>query len=189
MRIISGKFKKQNIFFPKNTKTRPLKDSVRENIFNILEHSRKFNIQIKNSNVLDLYSGSGSFGFEALSRFASKISFVENDIDAIQNLKKNIKNFKLKNYETSLYEQDVFDFFEDLTLNMKFDIIFIDPPYAEDKFLNLIKIIYKKQILSKNHIIILHREKKSFENFDLEELSILENKVYGRSLIIFFKLN
>ena len=184
MRIIRGKFKKKNIFFPKNTKTRPLKDSVRENIFNILEHSRKFNIQIKNSNVLDLYSGSGSFGFEALSRFASKISFVENDIDAIQKIKKNIKNFKLKNYETSLYEQDVFDFFEDLTSNMKFDIIFIDPPYKEMKINILIeKIIYKK-LLKKDGILIIHRHKKD-KIVITEKINILDTRTYGVSKVYF----
>ena len=61
MRVISGKFKNKKLNFPKNLKTRPLKDSVKENIFNILEHSNKINIKIKNSNILDLYSGCGSF--------------------------------------------------------------------------------------------------------------------------------
>ena len=84
MRIISGKFKNKRLFFPKNLKTRPLKDSVRENIFNILEHSKKINIKIKNSNILDLYSGSGSFGLESLSRYASKVLFVEKDLDALK---------------------------------------------------------------------------------------------------------
>ena len=68
MRIISGKFKNKKLFFPKNLQTRPLKNSVRENIFNIIEHSNKINTSFKNSNVLDLYAGSGSFGLESLSR-------------------------------------------------------------------------------------------------------------------------
>ena len=59
MRIISGKFKGRSIEFLKNINTRPLKDSVKENIFNILEHSKKINIKIENSNILDLYSGIG----------------------------------------------------------------------------------------------------------------------------------
>ena len=90
MRIISGKFKNKKLIFPKNLKTRPLKDSVKENIFNILEHSKKININIKNSNILDLFSGSGSFGLEALSRYSSKVFFVEKDLDALTTLKKNI---------------------------------------------------------------------------------------------------
>ena len=88
MRIISGKFKNKRLFFPKSLKTRPLKDNVRESIFNILEHSKKIGIEVKNSSILDLYSGSGSFGLESLSRYASKVFFVEKDLDALESLKK-----------------------------------------------------------------------------------------------------
>ena len=77
MRIISGKFKGKTINFLKNSKTRPLKDNVKESIFNILNHSKYVEITLKNSNVLDLYSGVGSFGLECLSRDAKKVTFVE----------------------------------------------------------------------------------------------------------------
>ena len=91
MRIISGKFKNKKLYFSKNLKTRPLKDSVRENIFNILEHSKKINIKIKNSKILDLYAGTGSFGLECLSRGASSKLFLLKMIkDALTNLKKKI---------------------------------------------------------------------------------------------------
>ena len=91
MRIIGGKLKNKKLHFPKNLKTRPLKDSVRENIFNILSHSNNVDIDIKNSEVLDLYAGTGSFGLECVSREASKVVFVENDLDALTNLKKILK--------------------------------------------------------------------------------------------------
>ena len=110
MRIIGGKLKNKKILFHINLKTRPLKDSVRENIFNILDHSKKISVKIKGSNILDLYSGSGSFGLEALSRFASKVYFVEKDFHTFENFKKNIINFKIKN-EAVLYNQDVLNFF------------------------------------------------------------------------------
>ena len=77
MRIISGKYKGKNINFIKNSKTRPLKDSVKESIFNILVHSPKVKIKLENSSVLDLYSGVGSFGLECISRGARKITFVD----------------------------------------------------------------------------------------------------------------
>ena len=77
MRIIGGKLKNKKLHFPKNLKTRPLKDSVRENIFNILSHSNNVGFDIKNSEVLDLYAGTGSFGLECVSREASKVVFVE----------------------------------------------------------------------------------------------------------------
>ena len=72
MRIISGKFKGIKIQFLRNSFTRPLKDSVKENIFNILEHSKKNEVKINTANILDLYSGIGSFGLECLSREAKK---------------------------------------------------------------------------------------------------------------------
>ena len=74
MRIISGKLKGSKIRFIKNTSTRPLKDSVKENIFNIINHSKKI-VEIKRANILDIYSGIGSFGLECISREAEKVTF------------------------------------------------------------------------------------------------------------------
>ena len=76
MRIISGKLKGKTILFTKSNITRPLKDSVKENIFNILLHSNLIKVDIINSNILDLYSGVGSFGIECLSRGAQNVTFV-----------------------------------------------------------------------------------------------------------------
>ena len=133
MRIISGKFKNKRIFFQKTLKL-TVKDSVRENIFNILEHSKKIDIQIKNSNILDLYSGSGSFGLESLSRYANEVFFVEKDLDALKNLKKNIENFKIQK-KAFLYSQSVFNFLENFNFYERFDLIFIDPPYTDKNIL------------------------------------------------------
>ncbi len=184
MRIISGKFKNKRLFFPKNLKTRPLKDSVRENIFNILEHSKKINIKIKNSNILDLYSGSGSFGLESLSRYASKVLFVEKDVDALRILKKNIENLEAQE-KIYLHEGDVMNFIQELNFNKKFDIIFMDPPYSNNTFLQVVKTIKEKNLLNKNYIIIIHRDKKTSENLNIENLNIIESRIYGRSQIFF----
>ena len=90
MRIIAGKFKNMRILMPDDKLTRPLKDMVRESIFNIIEHSNLFENKILNSSILDLYSGSGSFGIESLSRGASKVVFCENYLPAFQILKNNL---------------------------------------------------------------------------------------------------
>ena len=184
MRIISGKFKNKRLFFPKNLKTRPLKDNVKENIFKILEHSKKINIQIKNSNILDLYSGSGSFGLESLSRYAHEVFFVEKDLDALKNLKKNIENLKIKE-EVSVYPQGVFNFFEKLNFTKKFDLVFMDPPYTDTTYTKIIKAIREREILKKNHIIVLHRDKKNLQNLNIENFNIVEDRIYGRSKIFF----
>ena len=79
MRVISGKLKGKSITFLKSAITRPLKDSVKENIFNVLLHSSLINLNIEKCNVLDLYSGVGSFGIECISRGSNKVVFVENE--------------------------------------------------------------------------------------------------------------
>ena len=188
MRIIGGKLKNKKILFHINLKTRPLKDSVRENIFNILDHSKKISVKIKGSNILDLYSGSGSFGLEALSRFASKVYFVEKDFHTFENFKKNIINFKIKN-EAVLYNQDVLNFFEGLDLNVKFNIVFLDPPYADKKYGEILKLIAQREILNKNHILIIHRERKKQEKLNFKNLNILDERIYGSSKILFCKLS
>ena len=96
MRIISGQFKGKKLFKPNDKKTRPLKDLVKESIFNIIKHSKKLNINIEKSSVLDLFAGVGSFGLEALSRGAKNVLFIENYTDVISILKKNINNLNLK---------------------------------------------------------------------------------------------
>ena len=93
MRIISGKFKGKSIEYIKSSSTRPLKDSVKENIFNILNHSKEIKVKIERSCILDLYSGTGSFGLECLSRGAKEVTFVENNSNALNLLKKNILGF------------------------------------------------------------------------------------------------
>ena len=96
MRIISGLFKGKKILEPKNKNTRPLKDLVKESIFNIIHHSKKFKINIEGSNILDLFSGVGSFGIEALSRGAQHVIFVENYNYVLPILKKNIEKINQK---------------------------------------------------------------------------------------------
>ena len=75
MRIISGTFRGKKILQPQDKNTRPLKDLTKESIFNLIEHSKKFNINLKNSVVFDLFSGVGSFGLECLSREAKYVFF------------------------------------------------------------------------------------------------------------------
>ena len=75
MRIISGVHKGKKILLPINKNTRPLRDLVKESIFNLIQHSSKFDIKVSNSDVLDLFSGSGSFGLECISRGASRVDF------------------------------------------------------------------------------------------------------------------
>ncbi len=184
MRIISGKFKGKKLFLPNDKKTRPLKDLVKESIFNLIKHSNKINLNLENSNVLDLFSGSGSFGLECLSRGAKKVIFFENYSEALKILKKNIKYLKIyQNYE--IIDRDCFIYFNsNQNLLDKFDIIFIDPPYKEIRINEIIDEIFEKKLLKKNGIIIIHRHKKDIIKFT-SKLEIFENRKYGLSKISF----
>ena len=88
MRIISGNLKGKKILTPKDEFTRPLKDLTKESIFNIIKHSKLLDIKLENSNILDLFSGVGSFGLECLSRGALAVTFLENYKDVLPILKK-----------------------------------------------------------------------------------------------------
>tara|TARA_B100000787_G_scaffold169574_1_gene161177 strand:- start:1397 stop:1951 length:555 start_codon:yes stop_codon:yes gene_type:complete len=182
MRVISGEIKGKKILQPKDKLTRPLKDLVKESIFNIIKHSNLFNVNIENSSVLDLFSGVGSFGLECLSRGAASIDFYENYSGVLDILEKNIKNFKYEE-KTTIVKKDIF--FNNILspVNKKFEIIFIDPPFKK-KIESLLEIIKNLNLLKKNGIIIIHRHKKETEKLP-ENLNILETKYYGNSKIIF----
>ena len=96
MRIIAGKLKGSTLHMPKDKNTRPLKDLAKESIFNLLTHSNKISLRLEQSNVLDLYAGTGSFGLECLSRQARSVCFVEKRKDAVEILEKNIEKLKKK---------------------------------------------------------------------------------------------
>ena len=193
MRIITGKFKGTNLYGPKDKKIRPLKDMVRESIFNFLIHSNKISLRLEQSNVLDLYSGTGSFGLECVSREAAKTIFIEKENEAIEILKKNIEKLKVKS-KTKIFSGDVFHVIEkeNKTLlnwlsNMKFDLIFCDPPFEDTNINNLIELIIAKNLLKENGIVILHRNKTEKEKLTIY-LKVIDERIYGLSKIIFGKL-
>ena len=183
MRIIGGNFKGKKLFLPSDAKTRPLKDIVKESIFNLIKHSAKININIENSIILDLFSGSGSFGLECLSRNASSVTFVESYKQATSILKKNIKNMNFSN-SSEIIEKDVFDQFDFKDLKKKYDIIFADPPYKEKKINYLITKIFEEKIINKNGVLIIHRHKNEIEEFP-KIFNKIEEKIYGISKIFF----
>jgi len=189
MRIISGIFKGKKILEPTDIKTRPLKDLTKESIFNVIIHSKKFKIDLKNSEILDLFSGVGSFGIECLSRGAKRVTFVENYEKVLPVLQRNLINLKsIENY--MILNEDIYNVKLFSKLKKKFDFIFLDPPYKDEHLENIITNIKNHKILDKRGIIIIHRHKKSNDILP-KDFKILEEKNYGISKIIFgnFLLN
>ena len=185
MRIISGLFKGKKILEPKDKNTRPLKDLTKESIFNIIIHSNKFDINLRNSYILDLFSGVGSFGIECLSRGAKNVTFVENYKEVLSILEKNLSDLKnIKNYK--ILKLNIFkDSFES-NFNNKYDIIFLDPPYKEKNLDILLNKIKYSQIIKNDSIIIIHRHKTKKDIFP-SNFEIVEEKIYGISKIVFLK--
>ena len=186
MRIISGELKGSSLYLTEDKNTRPLKDLARESIFNLLLHSNKISFQLENSNVLDLYAGTGSFGLECVSRKAESVFFIEKDTNALKVLKKNIKKLKIKK-KVKIFFDDVFSYIKKInTLDSRFDLIFCDPPFKDSSLEKLINLIHNKNLLRKNGILIIHRNKFTKKSLP-KYFSIIDERVYGISKIIFGK--
>ena len=182
MRIISGSIKGKKLFIPKDILTRPLKDIVKESIFNLIQHSSKFDLNIENAEVLDLFSGVGSFGLECLSRGSSHVTFLENYKEALKVLKKNIDHCNFKN-KTTIIEKDILTYdLKDLA-SKKFNLIYLDPPFKK-KIKELVDHILNQNILIKNGFIIIHRHKNEKEILS-KSFNLIDERVYGNSKIIF----
>ena len=192
MRIVAGKFKGITLYEPKDKKTRPLKDMVKESIFNFLNHSNKISFQLEKANVLDLYSGTGSFGLECMSRQAAQVIFIEKEKEATKILEKNIEKLKVKD-ETKIFFGDVFyvikkhdKAFSDWPPDMKFDLIFCDPPFKNLNIEKLIQLVFNNHVLHKEGILILHRNKNTKEKLP-NYYKIFDEKIYGISKVTFGK--
>ena len=171
---------------PKDKTTRPLKDMAKESLFNILTHAKYVNFHLKDSKVLDLFSGIGSFGLECISRGSKFVFFLENYPPVLEILKRNISNLKY-DIKSKVIDIDAFKInYNTFKEDQKFQIIFCDPPYKEKKIEVLIKKIIEMDILEKNGIIIIHRKKGDLDNYP-KKFKVIDTKNYGLSTFVFGK--
>ena len=186
MRIISGSNKGKKLIMPNDKATRPLKDMAKESIFNILAHAKYINFHLKDSKVLDLFSGIGSFGLECISRGSKFVFFLENYSPVLEILRNNIANLKYEN-KSKVINIDAFKINKNtFKIDQKFQIIFCDPPFKEKKIELLIKKIIEIDILEKDGIIIIHRKKGDLDNYP-KKFKVIDKKSYGLSTFVFGK--
>lgn len=179
MRIIGGKAKGTKLYTLEGNNTRPTLDRVRESLFNILQPN------IQDSIFLDLFSGSGACGIEAVSRGARKAILCDNSKQAIQIIKKNIEKTHTKE-QIELYQ---IDFKELIKTKIKenIDIIFIDPPYQTHFAYETVKMLLESNLLKEESVIIIEtdQDKKVKEQLKSLNIEIMDERKYGRAYLIF----
>lgn len=178
MRVITGSAKGVRLLTPEGMNTRPTSDRVKEGLFSIIQ------FEVEGRNVLDLFAGTGQLGIEALSRGAESAVFVDYSPQAVKLVKENIRRAKLQD-QASVFQADYESFLR--SCRQKFDIIFLDPPYAEKILENALKIISEIDILRDGGIIICEKTaEKAFEDA-FEGLVRQKEYRYGNTSLVLFR--
>ena len=181
MRIISGTMRGTKLYTLEGDNTRPTLDRVKEALFS------KINFEIQDATILDLFAGSGALGLESLSRGAEKVFLCDNSRDAIKIINQNIEKTKTKD-KVSLLNMDYKKALDELRKqDIKFDIVFLDPPYKTDFAEDAAKYIVENGLLKEEGFIILETDEKErvLNNLDTDILEIKEIKKYGRVYLLF----
>lgn len=181
MKIISGTLKGRNIEGYNIEGTRPTMDRVKESLFGMIQD------YIKDSTVLDLFAGSGNLGVEAISNGAKIAYFIDNNPEVIKVLNKNIANLDIKSKSRVILSDWKKALNTFATQNIKFDLIFIDPPYAYDVYEKILNKVSTLNLLSDNGLIIME-----YSNLHLpttyENLTLYKERNYGnKSINIYIK--
>ncbi len=178
MRVITGKARGVQLKTPEGMFTRPTADRVKEALFSII------NFDIPNAAVLDLFGGTGQLGIEALSRGAKSTVFVDAREDACKLIRENLKRTKLEQ-GSRVIRGDYLDYLK--RCREKFDIIFLDPPYAEVFLENALKQITEIDILETNGIIVTERPLEKELPWEFEGYQRSRDYKYGKTLLTIYR--
>ncbi len=189
MRIIAGKFRGRNLVKSDHLKSslRPTTDRNREALFNILNSAKslkEISFKIENAKVLDVCCGSGAVGFEALSRGAKSVVFIDNNRDHLEIVKQNSEIFAVEK-DVKIMRLDAKNLPEN---NDDFDLIFIDPPY-EESYLDIVTNLFEKKWIRPNSLIVV--EYGSLEDAKIKDCSFLrqiDSRKYGITNFGFYVL-
>lgn len=177
IRIIGGRFKGKHLEVLNMEGLRPTTDRARETIFNWLHD------KIENTRVLDLFSGSGALGLEALSRGAHEVTLVENNhanIKVLQNVVSSLCD--LQGDSATVVQMDALNFLKSFsgdTKNHGYDLIFLDPPFDSDLLEKSVELIIKNELLRENGLVYVEMDKSKKKN--LYGLSMLRECTIGVS--------
>ncbi|MGL4362501.1 MAG: 16S rRNA (guanine(966)-N(2))-methyltransferase RsmD [Cellulosilyticaceae bacterium] len=182
MRVISGKNRGLKLLAPEGLTTRPTTDRIKETLFSMIQ------FDIPGCVFLDVFSGSGAIGIEALSRGAKSATFIENNINAYKCILQNVEKANMQQ-EAIIYNKDVQEAIQLIAnQNKQYDIIFLDPPYALESIGKIIQNIIDKQLLSDNGYIILEHG-TDYVVGDLNGVRCFKEKQYKTTTLRFFERN
>ena len=178
MRVITGKARGIVLKTPDGDLTRPTADRVKEAVFSMLQ------FEIQGAVVLDLFGGTGQLGIEALSRDARRAVFVDAREDACRLIRENLKRTKLLEQSTVI-RSDYLVYLK--KCREMFDVIFLDPPYAEEYLENSLKMITEIDILQSGGIIVAERPAEKALDFEFSGYERSKDYKYGSVLIAIFR--
>lgn len=181
MRVIAGSARSLKLVTPDGFDTRPTSDRIKETLFNMIQ------LDIPGCKFLDLFSGSGAIGIEALSRGAESAVFVENAKVAAECIEQNIAHTKFTD-KAKLLKQDAFVALSSMEFKEKFDIIFMDPPYGKELERKVLEYLTMSNIIDEDTLIIF--EAKLDTDIDyLDQLGyeLIKEKIYKTNKHVFVK--
>ena len=178
MRVITGKARGVQLKTPEGMLTRPTADRVKEALFSII------NFDLPGASVLDLFAGTGQLGIEAISRGANRAVFIDAREDACKIIRENIRRTKFEN-QARVIRSDYLEYLR--RCKEKFDIILLDPPYAEVFLENALKSITEIDILQSGGIIIAERPIEKELLLDFEGFTRSKDYKYGKTLLTIYR--
>ena len=178
IRVIGGRYKGKKLKRTASLKVRPMPDKLKESLMSILGS------QVPGSQFLDGFAGTGSVGIEALSRGASSVVFVDSSRPSVNTIKINLKRCEAESLARVLHKEFNRAVIQLSKENMKFDLIFLDPPYALLEERNPLKVIKKRDILREGGTIVLRHHFKT--EFDPKYYVIFRQNRIGDDAVSFY---
>jgi 16S rRNA (guanine966-N2)-methyltransferase len=195
VRVVAGELKGRKLSTPSSSITRPIMDRVKVSLFDILanytsvEDNSALDSQgkIYSAEVLDLFAGSGSWGIEALSRGAKKVTFIDESNEAIKHLKKNLSDLNIQS-KSLVKKTNSFHFLKNTAYS--YDLIFSDPPQENNLWFESLRVIAENpSCLNKYGLIVVKLGVQDFSSVNFTNLKLVREKKIGNSLLLFFEKN
>lgn len=182
MRVIAGKVRRMTLVAPEGLDVRPTTDRIKETLFNIIQND------VPGCEFLDLFSGSGAIGIEAISRGAVKAVFVDKNKNALRCIEQNLEHTRLTE-EAEILPMDALQAIKNLSRRGKvFDIVFLDPPYEHDMEKPVLDALYEYEIVDNDSIVIVETSKRTdISSWDNDRYSVTRVKEYKTNRHIFLQ--